>query len=456
MGKTDREKISGKYIKYDDAYKLKTLTLYKEHLFEKKCTSRKQFCRDNGIPYQPFGYWVIEYPELIELEKKVYGKRKKYTTTIREPISVLEDFSTKRPLNEERNDSKGKIILEEVIQAIKNSGLIKNLIVKSYKLMRKVGKVKPKLKKRQLTIRSKKEIENLLIQYAQEVYEHKIKSREEFSKKNGVKSMTFHKWVKKIPKLIELERTYSKYSRYDHTYKLKTLRLYKQNLLERKCKSRAEFCRENNIKDQSFRYWIQQYPELLALEEIIYDKYTNTMREPARVLENSSTNHAVNKELNDLKEQKTLEEVTQAIKNLSLNEEQKTIAEVIQATKNLKLNEEQKLRAIPGVNKISNLLGTDLNTQTSLFNRNNQPLDLTVKKQPTTQNQKNSFKEIVDQGNHSLKRKREQLVEANNGQINSAQGNRVSQPIDSTSLSLVKKPKTAWRQKYLQAITHDK
>lgn len=440
MGKTDREKNLRKYIRYDDAYKLKTLTLYKEHLFEKKCTSRKQFCIDNGIPYQPFGYWVIEYPELIELEKKVYDKRKKYTTTIREPISVLEDFSTKRPLNEERNDSKGHITLDEVIKAIKNSKLIQNLVVKSDIFIGKLDGVKPKLKKRKPTIHSKKKIENLLIQYAQEKYEQKVKSCEEFCKKNGVKSSKFRRWIKKIPELIEFEKMYAKYSRYDHTYKLKILRLYKQSLLERKYENRAEFCRENNIPSQTFAYWIKEYPELIKLEKRVYgkhSKYTNIMREPANVLENSSTNHPVNKELNDLKEQKT-------------------IAEVIQATKNLKLNEEQKLRAIPGVNKISNLLGTDLNTQTDLFNRNNQPLDLTVKKQPTTQNQKNSFKEIVDQGNHSLKRKRKQLVKANNGQIYSAQGNKSGQQIDLTPLSLVKKPKTAWGQKYLQAITHDK
>lgn len=299
--------------------------------------------------------------------------------------------------------------------------------------------VKPAGKIRTHTVRSKDEIKELLMKYAQEVCKKKVINRADFCEKYGIVPNTFHNWIKKIPELKKLERmffdgneydneyqltkiTFSLYSIYDKEYKPMSLGLYRQGILDNKVQSRTQFCQENNIPYVHFCFWIEGDPHLIKLEKEYFEKrktYTNTTVEQAKDLESFSANHSVSKALNDSDWPKALEEKPSKVKTpelvetsrpstsyslsgpLSQSDGPKTMEEVIQTAKNSGLNEEYESIELQVMNEISCLLD-DLPI-------NNQVLIHTNIEQTNTQNQKNSAKEILVWVNRAIKRRVDQL-----------------------------------------------
>ncbi|OQO71271.1 hypothetical protein BH747_00100 [Enterococcus villorum] len=88
-------------IRYDAAYKIKCVNLYKQWKFEGKCNNRWEFCVKNRLPYKSFCHWIKDYPKIIELEKKIYEKHKTYTDTMGELASGLENVPSNPPVSEE-------------------------------------------------------------------------------------------------------------------------------------------------------------------------------------------------------------------------------------------------------------------------------------------------------------------------------------------------------------------
>ncbi len=192
---------------------------------------------------------------------------------------------------------------------------------------------------------------------------------------------------------------------------------YTHELREMKISNRTQFSEKNRVRKSTFKDWVKKKPELIELEKKTYSKYktyTDIMGETANGLRYFSINNPVKEELNDSKGQETIEKVIQKSENSGLNEAQR-------------------------LNKMSNLLGTNLNNQLSTSNINNEVINSTFREQPNIQNKKERLERVIGE----IKRKLDQSAKMSNEQINPAQRSMMNQRIDSASFSLVKKQKTA-------------
>ncbi|EOH89963.1 hypothetical protein ACTNBL_03265 [Enterococcus villorum] len=402
--------------RYDDAYKIKCVNLYEQWRMEGECSNRSDFCVKNDLPYKSFCLWIKEYPKIIRLEKKIYEKHKTYTDTMGELASGLENVPTNRPLSEEllpraKTPELAKTsrpststylsedlsqldcqrIIEEVTQIAENSGVneeyktidIQELNEMLYLLgpdindqtdlsninseiidettmeqpitqnqKRISNQVSYALKRGKYTIRSKDEIKELLMKYAQEICEKKVNSCLKFTEKNGIKGSTFRKWVEKIPELKKLERMFFKDNVYDNEYQLK-------------------------------KFTFPQYSKYDKEYKLNCDKlktYTNTMEEPA-----NSTNYLVSKALNDSDWPKSLEERSSKAKTPEL-------AETSRPSTSYSLSE--PLSQPDGPKTMKEVIQTAIHTNIE---------------QTNTQNQKNSVNEILAWVNRAIKRRVDQL-----------------------------------------------